>query len=154
MLNKPETYWNNVLFADESKFNIFGSNGHIMVWRRKNEELNPKNLVGTIKYGGGGVLVWGCMSASGLDEICVREVCLSSSPSACEYDYSRPQRTSSGMLGTGRDIREDGFLGILPFTSLEKVVTLNEAAIGMKTMYGFLMEQDNVPNASDNLEKG
>ncbi|GBM15185.1 hypothetical protein AVEN_39099-1 [Araneus ventricosus] len=33
----------------------------------KNEELNPKNLVGTVKYGGGGVLVWECMSASGLD---------------------------------------------------------------------------------------
>ncbi|GBO01522.1 hypothetical protein AVEN_84625-1, partial [Araneus ventricosus] len=59
MLNKPETYWNNALFADESKFNIFGSDRRIMVWRRKNEELNPKNLVGTVKYGGGGVLVWG-----------------------------------------------------------------------------------------------
>ncbi|GBL77614.1 Transposable element Tc1 transposase [Araneus ventricosus] len=40
-----------------------------MVWRRKNEELNPKNLVGTVKYGGGGVLVWGCMSASGLGNL-------------------------------------------------------------------------------------
>ncbi|GBL97334.1 Transposable element Tc1 transposase [Araneus ventricosus] len=69
MLNKPETYWNNVLFADESKYNIFGSDGRIMVWRRKNEELNPKNLVGTVKYGGGGVLVWGCMSASGLSNL-------------------------------------------------------------------------------------
>ncbi|GBL76041.1 hypothetical protein AVEN_234352-1 [Araneus ventricosus] len=38
-----------------------------MVWRRKKEELNPKNLVGTVTYGGRGVLVWGCMSASGLD---------------------------------------------------------------------------------------
>ncbi|GBL65606.1 hypothetical protein AVEN_220932-1, partial [Araneus ventricosus] len=57
MLNKPETYWNNVLFVDESKFYIFGSDGRIMVWRRKNEELNPKNLVGTVKYGGGGVFV-------------------------------------------------------------------------------------------------
>ncbi|GBN22607.1 Transposable element Tc1 transposase [Araneus ventricosus] len=66
MLNKPETYRNNVLFADESKFNIFGSDRRIMVWRRKNEELNPKNLVGTVKYGGEGVLVWGCMSATGL----------------------------------------------------------------------------------------
>ncbi|GBO36292.1 hypothetical protein AVEN_164245-1 [Araneus ventricosus] len=37
-----------------------------MVWRRKNEELNPKNLVGTVKYGGRDVLVWGCMSASEL----------------------------------------------------------------------------------------
>ncbi|GBN11025.1 hypothetical protein AVEN_17604-1 [Araneus ventricosus] len=66
MLNKPETYWNNGLFADESKFNILGSDGRIMVWRRKNEEINPKNLVGTVKYGGGGVLVWGCISASWL----------------------------------------------------------------------------------------
>ncbi|GBM91035.1 Transposable element Tc1 transposase [Araneus ventricosus] len=40
-----------------------------MVWRRKNEEHNPKNLVGTIKYGGGGVLVWGCRSASGLGNL-------------------------------------------------------------------------------------
>ncbi|GBL80825.1 Transposable element Tc1 transposase [Araneus ventricosus] len=40
-----------------------------MVWRRKDEELNPKNLVGTVKYGGGGVLVWGCMSASGLGNL-------------------------------------------------------------------------------------
>ncbi|GBN21028.1 Transposable element Tc1 transposase [Araneus ventricosus] len=67
MLNNLETYWNNVLFVDESKFNIFGSDGRIMVWRRKNEELNPKNLDGTINYGRGSVLVWGCMSTSGLD---------------------------------------------------------------------------------------
>ncbi|GBM49407.1 Transposable element Tc1 transposase [Araneus ventricosus] len=40
-----------------------------MVWRRKNEELNPRNLVGTVKYGGGGVLVWGCTSASGLGNL-------------------------------------------------------------------------------------
>ncbi|GBM71043.1 Transposable element Tc1 transposase [Araneus ventricosus] len=69
MLNKPETYWNNFLFADESKFNIFGSDERTMVWRRKNEELNPKNLVGTVKYDGGGVLVWGCISASGLGNL-------------------------------------------------------------------------------------
>ncbi|GBO00337.1 Transposable element Tc1 transposase [Araneus ventricosus] len=69
MLNKPETYWNNVLFADESKFNIFGSDGRIMVWRRKNEELNPQNSVETVKYGGGGVLVRGCMSASGVGNL-------------------------------------------------------------------------------------
>ncbi len=49
MINKPQTYWNNVLFAGESKFNIFGSDGRITVSRRKNEELNPKNLVGTVK---------------------------------------------------------------------------------------------------------
>ena len=69
MINKPKKYWNNVLFADESKFNIFGSGGRITVWRRKIEELHSKNLVGTVKHSDGGVLVWGCMSASGLDNL-------------------------------------------------------------------------------------
>ncbi|GBO15677.1 hypothetical protein AVEN_202912-1 [Araneus ventricosus] len=40
-----------------------------MVWRRRNEELNPKNLVGTVKYGVGSVLVWWCMSATGLGNL-------------------------------------------------------------------------------------
>ena len=44
VLNKLEMYWNNVLFADESKFNIFVFDGKITVWRRKNEELHSKNL--------------------------------------------------------------------------------------------------------------
>ena len=35
MINKPETYRNNVLFADESKFNIFGFDGRITVGRKK-----------------------------------------------------------------------------------------------------------------------
>ncbi|GBM54557.1 hypothetical protein AVEN_184258-1 [Araneus ventricosus] len=56
---------------------------------------------------------------------------------------SHPFFLSSGMLGTGRDGREDDFLG----------VTLNEEAIAMKTVYHFLMEQDNASNALDNLEK-
>ena len=60
----PKRNWNNVLFADESKLNIFVSDGHIIVWRRKNEELNPKNLVGTVKHAGGSVLLRGCVSGS------------------------------------------------------------------------------------------
>ena len=64
-----ETYRNNVIFADESKYNIFGSDGRITVWRRKNEELHSKNLSGTIKHGGGGVLVCGCMPASRLGNL-------------------------------------------------------------------------------------
>ena len=35
MINNPEMYWNNVLFADESEFNIFDSDGRITVWSRK-----------------------------------------------------------------------------------------------------------------------
>lgn len=54
---------------DESKYNIFGSDGRALVWRKKNEELNPKNTRKTVKHGGGGVMVWGCMSAAGVGNL-------------------------------------------------------------------------------------
>lgn len=65
-INASPDFWNRVIFTDESKFNIFGSDGHCTVWRKKNEALKPKNLRPTVKHGGGSVLVWGCMSASGV----------------------------------------------------------------------------------------
>lgn len=68
-LTKPPTYWNDVIFCDESKFNVFGSDGRIKVWRRQNEALNKENLSPTVKYGGGSVMVWGCISSSGVGEL-------------------------------------------------------------------------------------
>jgi len=68
-LNKSQEYWNTVLFSDESKFNIFNSDGRRTVWRKKNTELDPKNLIPTVKHGGGSVLVWGCMSATGVGKL-------------------------------------------------------------------------------------
>lgn len=68
-IHKENPYWNDVIFTDESKFNIFGSDGRRMVWRKKNEEFNFKNLKPTVKHGGGGVLVWGCISAFGPGEL-------------------------------------------------------------------------------------
>lgn len=68
-LNKREEYWNTVIFSDESKLNIFGSDGRRMVWRKNNTELNPQNLIPTIKHDGGSVLVWGCMSAAGVGNL-------------------------------------------------------------------------------------
>lgn len=62
---KPEEFWQNVIFTDESKFNIFGSDGQVRVWRKPNTELDPQNLRPTVKHGGGHVMVWGAFSASG-----------------------------------------------------------------------------------------
>lgn len=62
-----------MVFTDESKFNIFKSHGKVTVWRQKNCELDKKNLTATVKHGGGGVMVWGCMSASGVGELCFIE---------------------------------------------------------------------------------
>ncbi|GBN28123.1 Transposable element Tc3 transposase [Araneus ventricosus] len=61
-IKKPPEFWNSVLFVDESKHNVFGSDGKQMVLRKPNE-LEMKNLTPSVKPGGGSQMVWGCMSA-------------------------------------------------------------------------------------------
>ncbi|GFV63367.1 HTH_Tnp_Tc3_2 domain-containing protein [Trichonephila clavipes] len=39
---KPQQFWNEVIFSDERKFNIFGSDGRRMVWRKPNTSYPPK----------------------------------------------------------------------------------------------------------------
>lgn len=68
--NKDIEFWKDVIFCDESKYNIFRSDGQSYVWRKPNEELKEKNLRATVKHGGGSVMVWGCMSASGPGNLC------------------------------------------------------------------------------------
>ncbi len=53
-------YWNHVLWSDETKINLFGSDGVKRVWRQPGEEL---------KDSGGSVMVWDCMSAAGIGEL-------------------------------------------------------------------------------------
>ncbi|GFT31389.1 transposable element Tc1 transposase [Trichonephila clavipes] len=62
---KPQQFWNEVIFSDESKFNIFGSDGRRMVWRKHNTSHHPKHTIPTVKHGDGSVMVWGCMAAPG-----------------------------------------------------------------------------------------
>ncbi|GFX12191.1 transposable element Tc1 transposase [Trichonephila clavipes] len=38
-----------------------------MVWRKPNTSCHPKHTIPTVKHGGGSVMVWGCMAASGQD---------------------------------------------------------------------------------------
>ncbi|GFX23628.1 transposable element Tc1 transposase [Trichonephila clavipes] len=54
---------------NESKFNIFGSDGRRMVWRKPNTSRHPKHTIPTVKHGGGSVMVWGCMAASGVGKL-------------------------------------------------------------------------------------
>ncbi|GFX14327.1 transposable element Tc1 transposase [Trichonephila clavipes] len=66
---KPQQFWNEVIFSDESKFNIFGSDGRRMVWRKPNTSHHPKHTIPTVKHGGGLVMVWGCMPALGVGKL-------------------------------------------------------------------------------------
>ena len=63
---KPPGFWDNILWSDESKFNLFGSDGKVMVWRMPKEEFDPKCAVPTVKHTGGNVKCWGCFSTAGV----------------------------------------------------------------------------------------
>ncbi|KAK3518294.1 hypothetical protein QTP86_003824 [Hemibagrus guttatus] len=64
-LDDPEEDWENVIWSDETKIELFGKNSTCGVWRRKNAELHPKNTIPTVKHGGGNIMLWGCFSAKG-----------------------------------------------------------------------------------------
>ena len=57
MSTKHMDYWNNVLWSDEMKINLFGSDGLKQVWRRPGEEYKDKCVMPTVKHGGGNVVV-------------------------------------------------------------------------------------------------
>ncbi|KAK3517308.1 hypothetical protein QTP70_002953 [Hemibagrus guttatus] len=64
-LDDPEEDWENVIWSDETKIELFGKNSTCRVWRRKNAELHPKNTIPSVKHGGGNIILWGCFSAKG-----------------------------------------------------------------------------------------
>lgn len=63
------TQWSRVLFSDESRFCLFRSDGRVYVRRSVGEELQDRCLTQTVKHGGGGVMVWGCICSKGVGHL-------------------------------------------------------------------------------------
>lgn len=62
--------WKRVIFSDESKINRFNSDGRSWCWFRDVGELETRTVDQTPKFGGGGVMVWGCVTWEGVGYLC------------------------------------------------------------------------------------
>ncbi|KAK3549749.1 hypothetical protein QTP86_007732 [Hemibagrus guttatus] len=70
-LDDPQDFWENTLWTDETKIVLFGRSVSHYVWRKSNTAFQKKNIIPTLKYGGGSVMVWGCFAASGPGRLAV-----------------------------------------------------------------------------------
>jgi len=62
--------WSRVVWSDETKINRLGSDGRAWVWKRHDKTLTDQHVKGTVKYGGGNLMMWGCMTAQGVGHAC------------------------------------------------------------------------------------
>lgn len=65
--------WKNVLWTDESKFQLFNTNRRVFVRRFAGERFSKPCLVPTVKHGGGSVMVWGAISGKGVGPLVKEE---------------------------------------------------------------------------------
>ncbi|GFU00476.1 transposable element Tcb2 transposase [Trichonephila clavipes] len=81
-VNWRRNEWSNVLFSDESRFSVLPDNKHIFIWRDRGSRNNPAFVHESVRFGGGGVLVYGGISIDGRTDLyIIRDVPLT----ACRY---------------------------------------------------------------------
>ena len=62
--------WKRVVWSDETKINRLGSDGRKWVWKKAGEGLSDRLIEGTLKFGGGSLMMWGCMLWEGPGYAC------------------------------------------------------------------------------------
>lgn len=63
--NRTMHFWQSVLFMDETQLRLCPQDLRKKVRRQEGKRLDRKHLVPRVKFGGGGVMYWGCVSWSG-----------------------------------------------------------------------------------------
>ena len=62
--------WKWVRWSDKTKINCIGSDGKRWAWKKAGEGLSDRLVQGTVKFGGGSLMMWGCMIWEGVEMAC------------------------------------------------------------------------------------
>jgi hypothetical protein len=63
--------WRRMIFSDETKINVWGSDGCKYFWRRPDDKLQFHHLdLTVVKHGGGSLMMWGCITYDGPGYAC------------------------------------------------------------------------------------
>ncbi len=93
-----QDFWANILWADETKVELFGRCVSHYIWRKTNTTFHKKNIIPTVKHGGGSVMV--CFAASGPGRLAIIDGTMNSAlyqkilkehvrPSVCDLKLKR-----------------------------------------------------------------
>ena len=97
----PISYWNKFFWSDESKYNLVSSDRVQNVCRKKEEAYKLSCLRGSVKHGGGNVMLWGSMSWKGVGKLTFIDEKMDASM-YCEI-LKANLRPSTKKLRTGND---------------------------------------------------
>jgi transposase len=69
--------WKRVIWSDETKINRLGSDGQKWAWKKRGDNiLADHHVQGTVKFGGGHLMMWACMTAQGIGYACRIDHCM------------------------------------------------------------------------------
>jgi transposase len=61
--------WKNVIWSDECKFALSNTNRKEYCWKRKSDPLKDTHIKKTLKFGGGAIMTWGCITSKGVGRL-------------------------------------------------------------------------------------
>lgn len=61
--------WKRVVWSDATKINRIVSDGQQYVWVKRGEGLSDRRCQPTVKFGGGNIMTWGCMTWAGVGKL-------------------------------------------------------------------------------------
>ncbi|GFT95107.1 transposable element Tcb2 transposase [Trichonephila clavipes] len=68
-VNWMRNEWSNLLFSEESRFSVHPDNRRIFIWRDRGSRNNPAFVQESVRFGCGGVLVYGGISIDGRTDL-------------------------------------------------------------------------------------